>query len=272
MAGGGSLALHGREWGNPNGPAILLIHGWSQALQCWAHQLQGRLAQGFRLVAFDLRGHGASEKPLAAEHYLDGRLWAEDVAAVIAARRLVRPILVGWSYGGLVIADYLAACGAGAIAGVNFVAAAVRLDEAAFGRLIGPGFTEPFPDATSPDLERNIDGIRRFVSACLHTKVPREDYERCLCWSMATPPAVRHALGARELDFTAVLGALEAPVLVTQGAQDRIVLPAMAERIMQCVPGARLSTYEEVGHLPFLEAAERFNAELADFAAAAAGA
>ena len=52
-------------------------------------------------MAYDLRGHGMSEAPLEPEHYADGRLWADDVAAIIQQLVLDRPVLVGWSYGGL---------------------------------------------------------------------------------------------------------------------------------------------------------------------------
>ncbi|MGZ5410252.1 MAG: alpha/beta fold hydrolase [Aeromicrobium sp.] len=77
------LRLHVRESGRADGPPILFIHGWSQNLLCWAKHHEGALADEFRLVAYDLRGHGMSEAPLEPEHYTDDRLWAEDVAAII---------------------------------------------------------------------------------------------------------------------------------------------------------------------------------------------
>ncbi len=97
VPGGGGLGLHVREWGKANGPAIVFIHGWSQNHLSWAKQYEGSLADEFRLVAFDLRGHGMSEAPLEPGHYTDERLWADDVAAIIdqlgldpaGARRLV---------------------------------------------------------------------------------------------------------------------------------------------------------------------------------------
>jgi non-heme chloroperoxidase len=61
VSGGGGLRLHVREWGKPHGPAILFIHGWSQNHLCWARQYESPLADEFRLVAYDLRGHGMSE-------------------------------------------------------------------------------------------------------------------------------------------------------------------------------------------------------------------
>jgi pimeloyl-ACP methyl ester carboxylesterase len=55
-------------------------------------------------------------------------------------------------------------------------------------------------------------------------------------------------------------------VLVTQGREDSVVLPAMAEHILAVCPTAQASWYEGVGHLPHLEEPERFNRELAALA------
>ena len=144
VRGGGGLRLHVREWGPADGPPILLIHGWSQNHLCWARQYESVLAGEFRLVAYDLRGHGMSEAPLEPGHYTDGKLWAEDVAAIIEGNpHLDRPVLVGWSYGAFVICDYVRAYGQDRIAAIDFVEGAVKLGETAFGTLIGPGFLRP---------------------------------------------------------------------------------------------------------------------------------
>jgi non-heme chloroperoxidase len=127
ILGGGGLKLHAREWGNPEGPALLFIHGWSQSDLCWLNQVRGDLAGTFRIVTFDLRGHGLSEKPLRPEHYANGQLWADDVAAVIDQTGLEQPTLVAWSYGGYIVADYLRAYGDARIGGINLVGAAVIL-------------------------------------------------------------------------------------------------------------------------------------------------
>ena len=125
VEGGGGLKLHLREWGRPDAPAILFLHGWSQHHLCWSRQFDNPLANDFRLVAMDLRGHGQSEAPTDVEAYTTGALWAADVRNVIDALGLGRPLLVGWSYGGFVIGDYLRVHGDAAIAGVNFVGAAI---------------------------------------------------------------------------------------------------------------------------------------------------
>ncbi len=67
--------------------------------------MHSELADTFRLVALDLRGHGLSDKPL--DGYADSKMWADDIHAVIRALRLDHPVLCGWSYGALVILDYI---------------------------------------------------------------------------------------------------------------------------------------------------------------------
>ena len=264
VPGGGGLRLHVREWGNPDGPPILFIHGWSQNHLCWTKQYESSLADEFRLVAYDLRGHGMSEAPLEPEHYTDGKLWADDLAAIIDRLGLDQAVLVGWSYGPFVICDYIRAYGQDRLSAINFVEGAVKLGETAFGTLIGPGFLDHFVGATADDLPTNIGAMRSFLKVCAARPLPAEDFETALCWNIVVPAQIRVNLAARELDCDDVLSALRVPLLVTQGRADTVVLPAMAEHVLATCPTAEVSWYDDVGHLPHLEEAERFNRELAE--------
>ena len=263
VRGGGGLRLHVREWGREDGPPILFIHGWSMSHLCWAKQYESALAGEFRLVAYDLRGHGMSEAPLEPEHYTNGQLWADDVAAIIGQLGLERPVLVGWSYGGFIICDYVRAHGQDRIAAIDFVAAAVTLGEAAFGTLIGPGFLDHFADATSDDLPTSIQGMRALVRAFPVKPFPPDEVETLLASSMTVPAQIRSNLMAREIDGDDVLPTFEVPLLVTQGRSDTGVLPAMAEHVLATCPTAEPSWYEAVGHTAHLEDPDRFNRELA---------
>ena len=271
VRGGRGLRLHVREWGKADGPPILFIHGWSQNHLCWVKQYESALADEFRLVAYDLRGHGMSEAPLEPEHYADGKLWADDVAAIIDELRLDRPVLVGWSYGSFVICDYVRAYGQDRIAAINFVGGAVKLGEAAFGTLIGPAFLDHFVGATADDLPTNIQAMRSFVRACVVKPVSDDDLETAVCWNVVVPAPIRANLGSREIDDADVLRALEVPLLVTQGRADTVVLPAMAEHVLAICPSAEASWYDGVGHVPHLEEPERFNRELAALTRRVAG-
>jgi non-heme chloroperoxidase len=263
VRGGGGLRLHVREWGREDGPPVLFIHGLSQNHLCWAKQYGSVLAEEFRLVAYDLRGHGMSQAPLEPEHYTDGELWADDVAAIIEQLRLDRPVLVGWSYGGFVICDYLRAHGQDRIGAIDLVGGVVTLGQAAFGTLIGPGFLDHFPDVTADDLPTNILGMRALVKGWPARPYPPEEVETLLCSGMTVPARIRANLGAREIDGDDVLRALQVPLLVSHGRADTVVLPAMAEHVLAICPVAEASWYDGVGHTPFLEDPDRFNRELA---------
>jgi non-heme chloroperoxidase len=264
VPGGGRLRLHVREWGNPGGVPIVFIHGWSQSHLCWHRQVESAMGDEFRLIAFDLRGHGMSEAPLQSQHYTHARLWAYDLAAIIDELGLERPVLVGWSYGAFVICDYIRAYGQGRISAIEFVAGAVKLGEAAFGTLIGPGFLDHFAGATADDLPTNIDAMRGLVGAFSAKPLPNTDFETLLAASMTVPARIRASLAAREIDDDDVLRGLEVPLLVSHGRADTIVLPAMADHILAICPTAEVSWYQDTAHVPHLEHSERFNRELVE--------
>jgi pimeloyl-ACP methyl ester carboxylesterase len=206
-----------------------------------------------------------SEAPLAPEHYTDAGLWADDLRAILDELRLVRPVLVGWSYGAFVICDYVRLHGQERIAAIEFVEGVTKLGEAAFGTFIGPGFLDHFVDATGDDLETSMLAMRSFVRTCLVAPVSNEDLEAAICWNVVVPAAIRANLAAREIDCDEVLRAIEVPLLVTHGREDSVVLPAMAEHVLATCRTAEASWYEGVGHAPHIEDPERFNRELATF-------
>jgi len=265
VRGGGGVRLHAREWGSRQGRAVVFIHGWSASHVCWARQMQGRLADEFRLVAFDNRGHGMSEKPLGADSYRDPQLWADDLAAVIDQLGLDRPVLVAWSYGGFIVSDYIRAYGEDRIGAVNLVGAAVMMKPPTFDN-IGPGFLENAPDASLPDLATNIAAVRRFLGVSTVEPLEPDDWSAALAWNMVVPPEVKGALITRQIDGDDVLAGLSVPILVTHGRSDTIVLPSMAEHVLDVCKTARPSWYDGVGHMPFIEDQARFDREVADLA------
>jgi len=266
VEGGGGVKLHVRDWGDPGAPPILFIHGWSQHHLCWSKQIESSLAGRRHLVAMDIRGHGQSDAPLDAESYTTGALWADDVAATIASLSLTAPLLVGWSYGGLIIGDYLRKYGGASLTGINLVAPAVTIGPSWFGDFIGPGFLDHAPSACSEDQTVALPAIQAFVHACLVKPLAAREVELAIGWNMLVHPKVRANLIGREEDFRPEYASLTKPLLVTYGAADTVVMPAMAKALKVAAPACALSEYPNVGHAPFLEDPARFNDELAAFA------
>jgi hypothetical protein len=93
ITGGGGAQRHLVEAGNPQGRPILFLHGTSQCGLTLSRQLRSDLADTYRLVAMDLRGHGRSERPPA--DYADSKLWTDDVDAAIRELGLDRPAVRG---------------------------------------------------------------------------------------------------------------------------------------------------------------------------------
>lgn len=270
ITGGDGLGIAVREFGNRDGLPILFIHGLMQSGLSWAKQTSSALCDDFRLLCMDVRGHGASGAVRSAEACQDPRLFAEDVAAVIDTLGLKRPILVGASYGGIVINDYLKHYGDRALGGINYVASVVYFGNDKAAGHLGPDLGDLVPSLLSADLPEMISATRKFVRLFYATQPDQETFETVLAYNMMVPVATRFALASREVDGDAALSSICCPVRVTHGTDDRIVLPSMSEAICAKIPNAHLSLYEGAGHTTYGEMPDRFNAELAEFTRACA--
>jgi non-heme chloroperoxidase len=258
------LRVCGQDWrkwesGASPGRDVLLIHGISQSNLCWFKQLASPLVERYRFVTYDLRGHGGSDKPLSREYYQDSARWAGEVQAVIDAAGLKRPVIVAWSYGGRVALDYLQVAGGEAISGLVMVAATSCADRSLFGP-VAPLLASM---AVITDLSRNMAATREFLSHCVATPLPAAEMELMLAYNLMVPPAVRAAMGGRAAHYETVLRSLNVPVLAIHGEQDGMVLPAMAHYTVRNCAHAEALIYEGIGHAPFWETPERFNADLA---------
>jgi pimeloyl-ACP methyl ester carboxylesterase len=258
------LNLAVQEWGNPRGAEILFIHGFNQSHLSWQRQVEDpALAADFRMITFDLRGHGSSDKPLDKARYAHDR-WGDDVAAIMRACGLRRPVIAGWSLGGNVICDYVRSFGTQNLAGINFVSAATKSEHQFFG----PGRIN-YPKMFSEDLATNIAATRAFLRACFERQPTEDEFETMLAFNMVVPPPVRAGVLGRPPNAGDALPEIRCPVLVTHGDADRILLVGLGKFTAAAVKGAKLSLYAGVGHAPFWEDTPRFNRELAEFVRAA---
>lgn len=265
VKGSGGVELCVAEAGHPEGPAVLFVHGFCQSHASWSRQLLSSLGLDFRMVAVDLRGHGRSGKPEAG--YVDSRVWAEDLHAVITSLKLERPVLVGWSYGGVVVTDYLRHYGQQGVAGAVFVGALTRLGKPEFYADFGMEFLPLLPSLLSPDAAQSEPAMRAFASLLSQKALEPAVQEQVIAAMLQVPLSVRLGVAQRVEDGADVLGGLKIPVLVSHGQVDRVVLPEAGQRIASRVPHAEVSLYPAVGHSPFMEDVPRFNKELIRFIA-----
>ena len=253
-----------REWGNPEGWPILFVHGLAQSHLSFLPQFASEVLRGYRLVAYDLRGHGESEKPFDPAFYADGRRWADELAAVIDATALAKAILVGWSLGGRVVRQYLIHHGDRRIGGLHFVSCRPFEDPA----VLAPASQANIAGRPETLAER-IDAHIAFLRACFLRQPADADFAIALAYNVIVPQEIREAISvwATGVDETrAALNRVTVPTLVSHGRDDALILPAAAEMTAAAIKGSRISWYDDCGHSPFVEHADRFNRELDEFA------
>ena len=263
ITGGGGIQLNLVETGNSRGRPILFIHGTSQCWRTWSRQMSSGLADDYRLVALDLRGHGLSDRP--REGYTDSRLWAADVNAAIQALGLDHPILCGWSYGPLLILDYIRHYGEDGISGINLVGAITKLGSDQAMSVLTSEFLSLVPGLFATEVEESVRSLDSLLRLCF-AQLSSEDLYLMLGYNVSVPPYVRQALFSRSFDNDDLLPKLRKPVLITHGADDAVVKPAAVDQHKAAIAHAHIQMMANAGHACFWDDAAAFNRRLHAFA------
>lgn len=265
VMGAGDVRLSVQDWGSIDAPAIILIHGWSQCHL--AFERQADLARDFRLILPDLRGHGASDKPMLEDAYDRSEPWANDMAAIIDHLGLVDAVMIGWSMGGWIVMDYLEHFGHEKLAGVGLVGSAVTN-----GKYLPPAAAKIRSDNAAKavgmyreDLAENLTSTRAFLDVCFHQAPDAEDLVKMMGYNMLVPPIVRAAARLRQEDRRDVAKATPIPAWIAWGKHERLAPDEMGEQALAHFPKGQKTVFEQSGHSPFWEEAETFNAALIDF-------
>jgi len=255
--------------GDPGAPGLLLVHGIGGAKEDFTDHFEA-LAGDHRVVAFDLRGHGASDAPTTPAAYSLDRM-AADAAAVADAFDLHDLRVLGHSMGGMVVRRWV-------LAEPERFTAVVLMDTSAG---MPPGFE---PDVVAAAIEivqtQGLAALKQLTDELDLLGSPA--YQRVLAerpgfqeyaeykWNSQSP--VMWAAMVRDLidqpDQLAELAALEVPTLGIVGDQD-VTFIAEIEAIVATVPGAELTVIPDAGHSPqfenptaWLDAMARFLARL----------
>ncbi|BAH49993.1 alpha/beta fold hydrolase [Rhodococcus opacus] len=251
--------------GDPDARAVVLLHGWAQSSKCWGPTVLGELAARYRVIAVDLRGHGYSGAPAAG--YDDSAVWAGDVDAVLTAEGVTSgAVLLGWSYGGLVICDYLASHGTAAVDGVVLVGAITSIGRGEAGGKVGAAMRAAIPGAMSEEPREAIRALGAFGNALTGPPEGKGAQSQALFGaSLATPPHVRAALFSRSASHDDLLRSLDVPVLVLHGTADSVVDVSAGRHAADLIPQAWASFWEGCDHGPFVEDPDRFVKEVGEF-------
>lgn len=248
-----------------NGRPLLLIHGWCMSGQVW--QLQQALADQYRVITFDLRGHGRSTVPADGMQGFAG--YAADLLDVVEALDLRDTVLVGWSLGAQVLLKVFEEI-ATRVAGIVLVGATPRFSAAPhFPYGLPPKEAEGMRLKVRRNLERTLDGFQRqlFVAGELDDPQSLKTVQAIL--AELPLPSNAAALDGLEALMTAEMlqeaASLSCPALLLHGDQDPICLPQASAWLAEQMPDSRRLLYPGCGHAPFLSRPDRFNQDLRQF-------
>lgn len=249
------------------GQPILLVHGWMCSSKFWQKNVP-ELANAFRVVTLDLRGHGNSSKALTG--HTIGQ-YARDVREVIEQLGLQETVLVGWSLGGPVVLSYYEQYGSDA-----------RL------KALGLLDTTPFPFSPAGWNNHalrnyNYDGMNAvcadytanprnfaiaFTTRMFKQKPSDADMDWVVAEMMKTPTWIAEAVYSDFVmsDHVKSLPTISVPVIVF-AANSGVFCNgiAMGKAIANQVPQGTFIPFEDAGHILFYEQPQKFNAALTDF-------
>ena len=251
---------------------IVLLPPWAIIhSRFWKAQIP-YLARHFRVVSFDARGNGRSDRPIRADDYAVA-VEAEHALAVLDHVGVDRCVLVAHC-GAAPLALLLAAQHPERVAGAVFMSPALPL-------------TPPLPERTGHDFEAELpeyegwaksnrhhwredfrDYLEFFFSRCYTEPHSTKQIEDCVSWGLQTSgETLALTIDAPDLDedLHQLLERLRCPLLVTQGDEDAIVPPDRGPKFAE-LTGAQLVEFKAVGHCPHSRHPVRFNLILRDFA------
>lgn len=258
-------SLYVTESGTDSSPVVLFVHGNGASHLCWSYQFgDTTLRCRYRMVAYDQRGMGRSDKPDA--DYTNPDVWADDLRSVIDDLDAARVILVAWSYGGFVVCDYLRQYGQGKIAGLALVAAPTRVGVPSADDMFAADFLRLVPDFTADDFNTAVPGVARVIESFSAQGLRYEDYCAAIGAALAQSGSMRKTmLTERVVDNDDVLRELTIPVAIFQGERDAVVTPKTAEIHTELIPHAQLFQYPSSGHAVQWDEAEQFATDLRGF-------
>lgn len=249
-------------WGATDGGAqdILFVHGYSQSHMSWMNQICDEKFSPYRLVTYDLRGHGDSEKPLTPEYYREGGRWADELNVVIESGCQAPPVVIAWSYAGRVVLDYVRKYGTGGLAGLVMVTATSSSRPECFG----PGAAK-LGSMHAEDLESNVASVIDLWASCTKGTLPDDQIMPLIASNMVVPPIVRRHMSGRDASYDDALAAVRCPTLIVHGTEDPINTLEMAYHSRDHIADSELILYEKTGHAPFLERPHRFATDVLGF-------
>lgn len=266
------LVVHFTDEGSEDAPVIVLVHGFASSLQTWRDWRAG-LIRDFRVISVDLPSHGLTRKGDAEVLTTNGL--AAFLGEFITELELENVTLVGSSMGGhagwvyaLDHPEHLSALVLIGAAGMPPTDAEKDDRPFVYG-LVSNVWAKPLLASMNPKplIRDGLNGAY-FDPAFVTDALVQQYSDLALAPGHRTgllTLAARSRVDAREQ--AEQLKALDLPVLILHGADDRIIPAAHGERLNDLISNARLIIYPETGHLPHEERADQTLSDLKQFLA-----
>ena len=235
-----------------DGRPVLLIHGWPLSGHAWRPQKDELESAGYRVIAYDRRGFGDSDKP---DDGYDYDTMAGDTKAIVDHLGLQNVVLVGFSMGGGEVARYVGRFGTDSLSGVVFASAVppflMKTDDNPDGGL-GDADIEGMKKGLADDRSGFFETFsENFFTANGELRVDQSvvDDWRTLAADASTKAALDCIDAFARTDFRTDLDAIDVPTLVIHGLGDETVpFPVSGQRTATVVQGADLVTIENGPH------------------------
>ncbi len=253
------------------GPVVVLIHGWPLNAASWEKQTAALLAAGYRVIAYDRRGFGQSDKPASGYDY---DTLASDLDTLLTELDLSDVALVGFSMGGGEIARYFGNHGSERISKAVFIGAIapnlLKADDNPEG--VDRSVFTAIEDAIKADrpafLQEFLKNFYNFDTLG-GSKISQAVVDAN--WNVAvqaSPKGSLDCVGAWLEDFREDVAAIDVPTLIIHGTEDQIVpIDASGRRMPALIEGASIVEIEGGPHGILWTHAEEVNAALLDFLA-----
>ena len=221
----GRVQLHVEDTGGSGRP-VVLIHGWPLSGESWIEQVPALHDAGYRIIAYDRRGFGRSEKP---EDGYDYDTLADDLAGLMVELDLRDAVLVGFSMGGGEVARYVGRHGQDRLAGVVFAAAVTPCLMKSADNPQGPLTPEKAEEKSAgltADRDAYFDAFtRNFFSVDGELQVDERQRQAAidLCLQSNQVAALGCMQAFSTTDFRDDLERISVPALVLHGDSDAVV-------------------------------------------------
>ena len=260
--------LHIEDTGGSGRP-VVLIHGWPLTAQAWAPQVPALQAAGYRVVTYDRRGFGSSDKPPTGYDY---DVLADDLQRVLDQCALQDVTLVGFSMGGGEVARYMARHGESRLRSVVFAAAVppylMKTADNPEGPLT-PEAAKQMRQALEQDRHAFFEQFTTdFFSAngVLQVTEAQRREAIALCHQSAQAAALACMDSFATTDFREDLKKVTVPTLVIHGTADAIVpIEGSGQRTQRAVPHSQLVSVPGAPHGLNVSHAQVFNDALLAF-------